>query len=57
MSLFRDLGKKVEEFKQASDAAADERATHECRDCGERFFADRETCSECGGSDVVAFEE
>ena len=57
MSLFRDLGKKVEEFKQASSAATDEEASHECRDCGERFFADREECSECGGSDVVARQE
>ena len=57
MSLFRDLGKKVEEFKQASDAAADEQASYECRDCGERFFADREACPECGGSDVVELSD
>ena len=50
MSLFRDIGKKVEKFKQASESVASEDATHECRDCGERFFADREECSECGGS-------
>ncbi|MFC7082195.1 hypothetical protein [Halorussus caseinilyticus] len=56
MGLFRDLGQKVEEFKQASQTVADEEATHECRDCGERFFADRETCSECGGSDVTSLE-
>ncbi|WP_166035485.1 PhlB family protein [Halorussus pelagicus] len=57
MSLFRDLGQKVEEFKQASAAAAEEEASHECRDCGERFFADRESCSECGGDDVVPLGE
>jgi uncharacterized OB-fold protein len=57
MSLFRDLGKKVEEFKQASEAAAEEEATHACRDCGERFFTDREECDECGGSDVVSLSE
>ncbi|WP_162224237.1 hypothetical protein [Halorussus salinus] len=56
MSLFRDLGKKVEEFKQASEAAADEEASHECRDCGERFFTEPETCPECNGNDVVALE-
>ncbi|WP_168216256.1 DUF7129 domain-containing putative zinc-binding protein [Halorussus halobius] len=53
MSLFRDLGKKVEEFKQASQSAASEEADYECRDCGERLFTDREACPECGG-DVVA---
>ena len=57
MGLFRDLGKKVEEFKQASGAATSEEATHECRDCGERFFAAREACSECGSSDVVSVSE
>ncbi|NHN60328.1 MULTISPECIES: hypothetical protein [Halorussus] len=57
MGIFRDLGKKVEEFKQASNAVASEDATHECRDCGERFFADRETCSECGSSDVASLSE
>ncbi|WP_198662180.1 DUF7129 domain-containing putative zinc-binding protein [Halorussus litoreus] len=56
MSLFRDLGKKVEEFKQASEAAADEEADYQCRDCGERLFSDREECPECGG-DVVSVSE
>ncbi|WP_170977253.1 hypothetical protein [Halorussus salinisoli] len=57
MGLFRDLGQKVEEFKQASEAVASEEATHECRNCGERFFSDREECSECGSSDVVSLTE
>ena len=57
MGLFRDLGKKVEEFKQASDAATSGEATHECRDCGERFFAARETCSECGSGDVAPLSD
>ncbi|UPW01436.1 hypothetical protein M0R88_04865 [Halorussus gelatinilyticus] len=57
MGLFRDLGNKVEKFKQASEAAADEEASHECRDCGEKFFADRETCPECGSSDVTPLGE
>ena len=56
MSLFRDLGKKVEEFKQASEAAADTEADFECRDCGERLFADREACPECGGDVSPASE-
>jgi uncharacterized OB-fold protein len=57
MGLFRELGNKVEKLKQASQAAADEGASHECRDCGERFFADRETCSECDSTDVVPVGE
>ncbi|UPV75423.1 hypothetical protein M0R89_04980 [Halorussus limi] len=57
MGLFRDLGNKVEKFKQASEAAADEEASHECRDCGERFFSDRETCPECGSFDVTPLSE
>ena len=57
MSLFRDLGQKVEEFKQASTAAAEEEASHECRDCGERFFSDRESCPECGSENVVSLGE
>lgn len=57
MSLFRDIGKKVEEFKQASKAVTDEEASHECRNCGEQFFADREECSECGSSDVAPLSE
>lgn len=56
MGLFKNLGKKVEEFKQASEAAASDEADYECRDCGERFFADREACPECGGDVVPASE-
>ncbi|WP_435176889.1 zinc ribbon domain-containing protein [Halorussus sp. AFM4] len=57
MGLFRDLGQKVEKFKQASEAVTSEEATHECRDCGERFFAAREACSECGSADVAPVSE
>jgi uncharacterized OB-fold protein len=57
MGLFKNLGKKVEEFKRASSAVADEEASHACRNCSEQFFADREQCSECGSSDVVPLSE
>lgn len=50
MGLFKNLGKKVEKFKQASESAASEEADYECKDCGERLFADREECPECGGN-------
>lgn len=53
MGLFENLGRKVEQFKQSSESVAAESATHECRDCNERFYAEREECPECGG-DVVS---
>lgn len=56
MGLFNRLGRNVERFKQnVTDAQSDE-ATHRCRDCDQRFFADRETCSECGSEDVVPIQ-
>ena len=56
MSLFRDLGRKVERFKRDAGEAADEEAAYECVDCGERFHAEREECPECGSEDVEARE-
>lgn len=49
MGLFRRAGRKVERLKRSVEAVADEEATHACTDCGERFYADREACEECGG--------
>ena len=54
MSLFRNLGRRAERFKQAVRSAAD--ATHECADCGARFEGDRERCPECGGENVEAID-
>jgi len=56
MGFFENLGRKVEQFKRASESAATEDATHGCRDCGEPLFADRETCPECGSDDVVELD-
>lgn len=54
MGLFEKVGRRVERFKQrASDAAAAE-ADYECSACGERLYADAETCPECGAAAVEA---
>ena len=53
MSLFRDLGRRVERLKGEVGNAADEAAGYECSDCGERFHAEKEECPSCGAADVV----
>ena len=50
MSLFRDLGKKAERFKQQAEEAA--RETYECEICGTQFHADYEQCPECGNDEI-----
>ncbi|MFB6163911.1 MAG: DUF1272 domain-containing protein [Haloarculaceae archaeon] len=50
MGIFRDIGRRVEEFKQTAEETAAETAAYECRDCGERFHADHDACPECGGT-------
>lgn len=50
MGLFKDVGRKVERFKQAAKDVAEEEATRRCTDCGKRFYTDQETCPECGGA-------
>lgn len=55
MSLFRDLGRRAERFKQRVQSAAD--ASYECADCGALFEAPGDRCPECGSEDVVAIED
>ena len=57
MSLFERLGEKVEEFKQEAEAARDDAAPYRCRECGERFHSDRDTCPECGSENVGTTDE
>lgn len=57
MGFFENLGRKVEEFKQTAADTANEEATHECGNCGERFFVDHDECPECGRDAVVARAE
>lgn len=49
MGLFERAGRTVERLKQSVESAADAEATHACADCGERFYADRDTCEACDG--------
>lgn len=53
MGFFEKFGRKVEAFKRTAEETAADEATHVCRSCGERFYTDREACSECGAA-VVA---
>lgn len=50
MGLFRRAGRRVERLKRSVEDAADGEATHACGGCGERFYAAREACPECGGA-------
>lgn len=53
MGLFRDVGRRVERFKKQAASTAEEGASHECRDCGERLYAARDRCPDCGSEAVV----
>ncbi|WP_083860905.1 zinc ribbon domain-containing protein [Natrialba asiatica] len=53
MSLFERLGEKVESFKQEAESARDEAAPYRCRECGERFYSERETCPACGSTELA----
>lgn len=53
MSLFEDVGRKVEEFRQQVRDAEDEEATYGCADCKAALYADHDRCPECGSENVV----
>lgn len=54
MGLFEKVGRRVERFKQRASDAATAEADYECSACGERLYADAETCPECGAAAVEA---
>lgn len=56
MSLFSDIGEKVERFKQKAVSASEEQAEFVCRACGEPVFTDQETCPHCGAEAVERVE-
>ncbi|MFB6218264.1 MAG: hypothetical protein ABEH77_03635 [Halobacteriaceae archaeon] len=58
MGLFREAGRRIEQFKQAAEAAAEEDADYHCEDCGEAVFTEvtPESCPECGADALVANE-
>ncbi|MFH5797065.1 DUF1272 domain-containing protein [Haladaptatus sp. CMAA 1911] len=49
MGLFKNIGRKVEEFKRTSESVAAEEASYECTDCGKRLYTSHDECPECGG--------
>ncbi|ODR81097.1 hypothetical protein BG842_01980 [Haladaptatus sp. W1] len=57
MGLFKNIGRKVEEFKQTSEAVAAEEASYECTDCGKRLYTSHDVCPECGGTVVPVAEK
>jgi rubrerythrin len=48
MGLFTELGRQVEEFKQAAKNAAESDETFRCPACDEQFDSAHEQCPECG---------
>lgn len=53
MGLFRNLGRKVERFKQQAEDASRGEAEYECGDCGKPIHAERERCPHCGNEPVL----
>ncbi|MFP8951634.1 zinc ribbon domain-containing protein [Natrialbaceae archaeon A-arb3/5] len=56
MGLFENLGRKVGKITHEAKQAAAEEARYSCEDCDNRFYAERETCSECGSENIVERE-
>lgn len=54
MGLFRDLGKKVEEFKQNIEREKAAEVEMVCSACGEQYFTTQDVCSECGSSELIS---
>ncbi|QSW99382.1 zinc ribbon domain-containing protein [Haloterrigena alkaliphila] len=52
MSMFERLGEKVERFKQEAVDAREESAEFSCRNCDTGIHHERETCPECGSSEI-----
>jgi uncharacterized Zn finger protein (UPF0148 family) len=53
MSLFENVGRKVEKFKQQAQNAADD-PTHGCKDCKTALYSNYKTCPKCGSDQVLA---
>jgi uncharacterized OB-fold protein len=56
MGFFRDVGERVERFKQEVEDVAKDEAEYECSECGAAIYAEREECPECGAEAVIAHE-
>lgn len=57
MGLFKNIGRKVEEFKQTSEAVAAKEASYECMECGTSLYTNHDACPECGGTVVPLADE
>ncbi|GGK59190.1 hypothetical protein GCM10009067_09620 [Haloarcula sebkhae] len=57
MSLFNDLGRKVEELKQEVGNATDDEATHRCIECDTLLYTDHDECPECGSTSVIPLSD
>jgi len=57
MSLFNDLGRKVEELKQEVGNATDDEATHRCIECDTLLYTDHDECPECGSTSVIPISD
>lgn len=49
MGLFKRAGRTVERLKRSVESAADAEATFACTDCEALYYADRDSCADCGG--------
>lgn len=54
--VFRELGRRAEQFKQDVDAAVGENADYECLECEGRFTVKPEQCPNCGSEQVTPTE-
>ncbi|KZN26203.1 hypothetical protein A4G99_22500 [Haladaptatus sp. R4] len=57
MGLFKNMGRKFEEFKKTSEEVASEGAEYECSDCGKLLYTNHDECPECGGTVGVREEK
>lgn len=54
--MFRNLGRRAEQFKRDMDVAAAENADYECRECEARFAVKSEQCPDCGAEEIASTE-
>jgi rRNA maturation endonuclease Nob1 len=57
MSLFNDIGRKVETLKQEVEKASDDEATHQCSECETRLYTDHDECPDCGSTAVLPLSD
>ena len=54
--MFRELGRRAEQFKRDMDGAAAESADYECGGCESRFAVKPEQCPDCGSEEITLAE-